>query len=101
MSWLTSYLRDFIFYKKAAAYYLTMGPEKGRKVRKIGVPTDSVPEFELGDTASNIQHGRQGREEAQQQHQREEDVRRAEGSEEESHLQEEGVAEKRPRAEKN
>ena len=25
-----------------------MGPKKGRRVRKIEVPTDTVPEFELG-----------------------------------------------------
>ena len=36
------------------AYYLTMGPKKGRRVRKIEVPTDSVPEFELGDTVADI-----------------------------------------------
>ena len=29
-----------------------MGPKKAREVRKIEVPTDSVPEFELGDTAA-------------------------------------------------
>ena len=49
-----------------------MGPKKGRRVRKIEVPTGSVPEFELGDTASNIQRSKQERgarerEEAQQQ----------------------------------
>ena len=27
-----------------------MGPQKGRRVRKIEVPIDSVPEFELGDS---------------------------------------------------
>ena len=53
-----------------------MGSRKGRRVRKIEVPTDSVPEFELGDTAADIHRGRQEREarerkEAQQQ-QREE-----------------------------
>ena len=37
-----------MFYRNTAAYYLTMGPKKGRRVRKIQVPTDSVPEFELG-----------------------------------------------------
>ena len=34
-----------------------MGLNKGRRVRKIEVPTDSVPEFELGDTAADIQQG--------------------------------------------
>ena len=39
-----------------------MGSKKGRKVRKIEVPTDSVPEFELGDTAVDIQRRREERE---------------------------------------
>ena len=38
-----------------------MGPKKGRRVRKIVVPTDSVPTFELGDTAAGIQRRRQER----------------------------------------
>ena len=50
-----------VFYENAAAYYLTMGPKNGRRVRKIEVPTDSVPEFELGDTAADI-HCREERE---------------------------------------
>ena len=33
-----------------------MGPKKGRRVRKIDVPTDTPTEFELGDTA-DIQEG--------------------------------------------
>ena len=37
-------------FENAAAYYLTMGPNRGRRVRKIEVPTDSVTEFELGDS---------------------------------------------------
>ena len=36
-----------------------MGPKKGRTVRKIEVPTDSVPEFELGDTVLEIKWRRQ------------------------------------------
>ena len=32
-----------------------MGPKKGRRVRKIEVPTDSGPEFKMGDTAADIQ----------------------------------------------
>ena len=39
-----------------------MGPKKGRRVSKIEVPTDSVPEFELGDTAADIQWRREKRE---------------------------------------
>ena len=32
-----------------------MYPKKGTRVRKIEVPTDRVPEFELGDTAADVQ----------------------------------------------
>ena len=39
-----------------------MGPIKGRRVKKIEVPRDSVPEFELGDTAADIQWRREERE---------------------------------------
>ena len=77
---------DFTFYKNNAAYYyLTMGPKKGRRVRKIEVPTDSVPESELGDTAADIQRRRlereaRKREETQQEQQNEEEeARRKEG----------------------
>ena len=68
------------------------------------VPTDSVPEFELGDTVSDIKWRRQKREarereEAQQQQQQEEESRREEARADESHSQEEGVAEKKPRRE--
>ena len=77
-----------------------MGLKKGRRVRKIEVPTDIVPEFELGDTAADIQQRREEREarerdEVRQQQQREE------ARAEESHSQEEGVAEKRPRTERS
>ena len=68
------------FNENAAAYYLTMGFKKGRRVRKIEVPSDSVNEFELGDTVADIQRKRQEREargeEAQQQ--REKEARREE-----------------------
>ena len=78
-----------------------MDPKKGRRVRKIEVPTDSVPEFELGDTAADIKQRRQeretrAREEAQQQQWREEEARSVEARAEETHSQEEGVAEKGP-----
>ena len=39
-----------------------MGPKKGRRVRKIEVPTDSVPEFVLGDTAADFEQRGQERE---------------------------------------
>ena len=72
-----------------------MGPKKGRRERKIEVPTDSVPKFELGDTAADIQRRREQweareREDAQQQQQSEEEARA-----EETHSQQEAVAEKR------
>ena len=38
-----------------------MGPKKGRRVRKIEAPTDSVSEFELGDTAADIEQRREER----------------------------------------
>ena len=49
-----------------------MVPNRGRRVRKIEVPTDNVPEFELGDTVADIQRRREKSEdremeEAQQQ----------------------------------
>ena len=39
-----------------------MGPQKGRRVRKIKVSTNIVPEFELGDTAADIQRRGEERE---------------------------------------
>ena len=39
-----------------------MGPKKGRRVKNIKLPTYSVPEFELGDTAVDIQWRREARE---------------------------------------
>ena len=56
-----------------------MGPRKGKRVRKIEVPTHSVPQFELGDTVADIQLGREEREARKReetQQQREEEVRR-------------------------
>ena len=49
-----------------------MGHKNGRRVRKIEVPTDSVHEFDLEETAADIQQRREEREaregeEAQQQ----------------------------------
>ena len=51
-------LADFLFkgfFHKNAAPYLTMGPKKGRRVRKIEVPIDSISEFELGHIWADIQ----------------------------------------------
>ena len=44
-----------------------MVPKKGRRVREIEVPTYSVPEFELGDTAADIQQRREKREARQRE----------------------------------
>ena len=37
-----------IFFYKTLLQQRKMGLKKGRRVRKTEVPTDSVPEFELG-----------------------------------------------------
>ena len=82
-----------------------MGPKKGRRVRKIEVFTDSVPEFELGDTAADIQQRkaeREARQREEAQKQREQEARREEEARmEETHSQEEEVAETRPRTERS
>ena len=56
-----------------------MGPE-GRRVTDIEVPTDIVPELELGDSAADIQWSREEREarerEEEAQKQREVEARR-------------------------
>ena len=75
-------------------------------MRKIEVPTDSVPQFEPGNTAVDIQWRRQEREarereEAQEQQQREEEPRREETRAEELHSQVEGQPEKGPRTERS
>ena len=57
-----------------------MGPKKGRRVKKIEVPTDSVPELELGHTAVDIQRRREEREarEREEAQQQQEEARREE-----------------------
>ena len=63
------------------------------------VPTDSVPEIELGDTAADIQWRREERvvrERKEAQKQREDEARREEVGLEETNSKEKGVAEKRP-----
>ena len=81
-----------------------MGPEKGKRVRKIEISIDSVPEFELGDTVADIQwrrEEREAREKEGSQKQREKEVRmEVEAKMEETHSQE-GVAEKRRIREKS
>ena len=60
-----------------------MGPRKGRRMRKIEFPRDTPTEFELGDTATDIQRKKEGREEREgeeeaqkQQMEEREEVRR-------------------------
>ena len=63
-----------------------MGPKTGGRVRKIKVPTDSVPEFELGDTVANIQQMKEEKDARERDEaQREEESRREETREEETH----------------
>ena len=49
-----------------------MGPKKGRKVRKIEIPTDTPTGSELGDTAADIQR----RWEKREQRDREEEAQK-------------------------
>ena len=68
-----------------------MGSRTGRRVRKIQVPTDSIPEFKLGDTAADIQWKKEeseARESVETKQQRKE-TRRKEARTEETHTQEE------------
>ena len=65
------------------------------------VPADSVPEFELEDTAEDIQWRREALEREEAQQWREKESRREEVRIEESHSQEEEVAEKTPRTERS
>ena len=77
-----------------------MGPKKGRRVRKIEVPTDSVPESELGDTVTEIHWSREERkakEREEEAHKQREEARR----EESTNSPEEGAAEKHARTDKS
>ena len=79
-----------------------MGPVKGRRpVRRIEFPTETPPEFELGDTAADIhwrRHQREAKEkEEQAQKKREQEARR----EEATHSPEEGVSETSARTDKS
>ena len=75
-----------------------MGPKDGRRVRKSG----SVPEFELGDTAADIQQRREEREarEREEKAQKQREEARREEARRKLHLPEEGVAEKNARTDK-
>ena len=55
--------RFYDFFLQNAAYLTKkIGPKKDRRVRKIEVPTDSVPKFQLGDTVADVQQRREERE---------------------------------------
>ena len=76
-----------------------MGPQKARKyVKKVEVPTDTPTEFELGDTAADIQRRqeRQQREREAEKQQREENEREKPRRAETPQSTEEAVTEKRP-----
>ena len=81
-----------------------MGPKKGRRVRKIEVPTVSVPELSWG-TQRQISsgRGRRGRQEKGRRHKNRGRMRPGgeEARAEETHSQEEGITEKRPKTEKS
>ena len=85
-----------LFFYKMLLLQRKMGPKKGCRVRKIEVPIETPPEFELGDTVADVQQRREEREarerEEEAQKQREEARR-----EETTHSAEGGVAEKRAR----
>ena len=60
------------FYENTASSFLAVCPKKGGRLRKIEVPNNSVPKYEVGDTVADIQQRREEREarerkEAQQQ----------------------------------
>ena len=97
-------LIGFVFYQ--CCFKKKMGPKKvERNVRKTKVPTDTPTEFELGDTAADIQRRRekreQGEKEAEKQQRKEregEEARRVKNSQPHT---EEGVAKTRPRTERS
>ena len=74
-----------------------MGSKKGRRIRKINVPTDTPTEFELGDTTADIQRRR---EEARERKEEAQKQRKEARKEETTHSAEEGMAEKRERTDK-
>ena len=82
-----------------------MGPKKGRRVRKIEVPTDSVLNLSWGRQRQIYSSGgRIGRQEKGRRHRnrgRMSPRGEEEARVEETHSQEEGVAEKRARTEKS
>ena len=77
-----------------------IGPEKGRRVRMIEVLKHNPPEFELGNTVTDIQQPREQREARKREEkalkQREEAMR-----EETTHSAEEEVAEKRAKTDRS
>ena len=70
-----------------------MDPKKGIRVREIEVPTDSVPELELGDTVADIQRMREEREAREREEEAQKQSEEAR-MEETKHLPEEGMAKK-------
>ena len=77
-----------------------MGPKKGRRVRKIEVPTDTPTEFELGDTATDIQRIR-GESEAREREEETQKQRVEPRRVDTTHSAEEGVTEKCARTDRS
>ena len=69
---------------------------KGRR-RKIEVPTDTQPQFELGDTAEDIERRRMGREERDERERREQEDRDKERMERQRREESQERGEKRVR----
>ena len=76
-----------------------MSVKNGRRVRKE-VPTDTHPEFELGNTAADIQ-GRRVEREAREREEEAQRPREEARREETTHSAEKGVAEKYARTDKS
>ena len=76
-----------------------MGPKKGQKSEEDSSPTDTPTEFELGDTATDIQRRREEREtrERDKAQKQMEETRRGKST----HSAEEGVAEKLAKTDKS
>ena len=67
---------------------------RGRR-RKIEVPTDTQPHFELGDTAEDIERRRREREERDEKERREQEERDRERMERERREESQEMGEKR------
>ena len=85
-----------ILFTKHCFHKEKVGPKNGKGVRKIEFPMDSVPEFELRDTAPDIQQRREEREERKREEEAQKQGEEAKRKET-RHSPEEGVAKKSTR----